>query len=161
MRYLIDGHNLIAALPDISLDDPHDEAKLVEKLRSFCVGRGAQCTVVFDNGLPGGRAPALSTTQVEVIFAGSNTNADRILQERICNQKDVRAMTVVSSDREVRAAAARRRIAVLRNDEFARLLARPAAATRPAPKALSDDDEKPRSSLADINYWMEHFVRRK
>ena len=35
MPYLIDGHNLIACLPDISLDDPNDEAQLVNKLKGF------------------------------------------------------------------------------------------------------------------------------
>jgi S-adenosylhomocysteine hydrolase len=32
MPYMIDGHNLIGKLPDISLDDPNDEALLVQKL---------------------------------------------------------------------------------------------------------------------------------
>ena len=36
MNYLIDGHNLIGQLPDISLDDPNDEALLVQKLSGFC-----------------------------------------------------------------------------------------------------------------------------
>ena len=33
--YLIDGHNLIGQLPDLSLTDPDDEAKLVQKLTGF------------------------------------------------------------------------------------------------------------------------------
>ncbi len=35
MPFLIDGHNVIAALRDIDLDDPDDEAKLVMKLRAW------------------------------------------------------------------------------------------------------------------------------
>ncbi len=34
MHYLIDGHNLIAQISDISLDDPDDEAKLVLRLEA-------------------------------------------------------------------------------------------------------------------------------
>jgi hypothetical protein len=33
MPFLIDGHNLIGALPDLDLDDPDDEARLVERLQ--------------------------------------------------------------------------------------------------------------------------------
>ena len=35
MPILIDGHNLIAKLPDLRLDDPDDEAKLVARLRAY------------------------------------------------------------------------------------------------------------------------------
>ena len=35
MLYLIDGHNLIGQMPGLSLDDPHDEAKLVERLKQL------------------------------------------------------------------------------------------------------------------------------
>ena len=35
MPVLIDGHNLIAKLPGIHLDDPDDEERLVERLRRY------------------------------------------------------------------------------------------------------------------------------
>ena len=54
MPYLIDGHNLIACLPDIDLDDPNDEARLVNRLKGFAAKARSKCIVVFDHGLPGG-----------------------------------------------------------------------------------------------------------
>ena len=52
MHYLIDGHNLIGALPDISLEDPDDEVKLILVLRSWAVARRRrEVTVIFDGGL--------------------------------------------------------------------------------------------------------------
>ena len=56
MAYLIDGHNLIGQLPDLSLNDPNDEAKLVQKLIGFAARQQKRVVVVFDSGLPGGKS---------------------------------------------------------------------------------------------------------
>ncbi|MBI4771196.1 MAG: hypothetical protein HY784_12500 [Chloroflexi bacterium] len=65
MPTLIDGHNLIGALPDISLQDPDDEQKLVDLLHRWCVRTGKSVRVVFDPGPPGGQ-PLRSTSRVNV-----------------------------------------------------------------------------------------------
>lgn len=128
MRYLIDGHNLINFLPNIALDDPHDEVKLVLKLRGFCAKkRRTRCTVIFDHGLPGGKSQ-LSTTDVEVVFASYlQTNADRILKERIREIKDIQGWTLVTSDNEVREEAIQRGMKALKSPEFVEILFPPKA----------------------------------
>jgi hypothetical protein len=119
MPYLIDGHNLIGKLPDISLDDPNDEAKLVQKLAGFAARTRKRCIVVFDNGLPGGYS-TLSTHSVKVIFAASQrTNADRIMLERIRNTRDCANWTVISSDNEVLRAASQAGMQTMRSAAFA------------------------------------------
>ena len=35
MSLIIDGHNLIGILPDIQLDQPDDERRLLERLRAY------------------------------------------------------------------------------------------------------------------------------
>ncbi len=152
MPYLIDGHNLIGALPDIDIDDPYDEAKLVIKLRGFVARRGSKCTVIFDGGLPGGASP-LGGGPVTVIFASArHSNADALLKRRIDNIGDVKGWTVVSSDREVADYARRRRLRQLTAQAFARELERPAAAHK-----ADDTDEKPAPSQADIDEFMRLF----
>ena len=152
MPLLIDGHNLIRALPDIALDDPHDEAKLVEKLRGYCGRTGQRCTVVFDHGLPGGLSRDLSTSQVKVIFAAYRTNADRIIRERIRNARDPAAITVVSSDREVRGAALARNMRALTSEEFAVRLA-----GAMAPAAEEDQVDEVHLTEAEVNEWLRFF----
>ena len=83
MPLLIDGHNLIGRLPDLHLDDPHDEAKLVLRLRAYAARTRKRITVVFDHGLPGGESLPLSSAGVKAIFASAGRSADRVLQERI------------------------------------------------------------------------------
>jgi predicted RNA-binding protein with PIN domain len=152
MALLIDGHNLISALPDIDLDDPHDEAKLVEKLKGYCGRTGKSCTVVFDQGIPGGQSRDLSAGPVRVIFAAAyRTSADRVIRERIREARDPGALTVVSSDHEVRAAALQRNMRVLTSEAFADLMHE---AMTPEGDDETDDVHL---SEAEVNDWLRFF----
>lgn len=124
MPYLIDGHNLIGQLPDISLDDPNDEALLVQKLIGFTARTGKRCVVVFDYGLPGGSS-RMSTRAVQVVFASQRSSADRVMIERIGKIPDPREWIVVTSDQDVREIARKRRMIVLTSVEFAELMKNP------------------------------------
>ncbi|MBP6016703.1 MAG: NYN domain-containing protein [Candidatus Promineofilum sp.] len=120
MNYLIDGHNVIAQTPGLSLADPDDEAKLVHLLRRWTAADARrQVTVIFDGGLPAGEAKHLSGGGVKAVFAPNNSTADAVLIRRIEAVGNPPEFVVVSSDGVVRAAAARRRIAVQRSEEFA------------------------------------------
>lgn len=119
--YLIDGHNLIGQLDDLSLSDANDEVKLIQKLTGFAARVSKRIVVVFDNGITGGRS-RLSTYTVEVIWARQGSSADRLLQERIQDAKDPQQYVVVSSDREVLSYAQERRMQAVRSVDFARLL---------------------------------------
>jgi predicted RNA-binding protein with PIN domain len=150
-QLLIDGHNLIAALPDLSLEDPDDEQKLVVVLRKYAAWRRAKVVVVFDSGMPGGRSNELSGGGVTAIFAGSHTIADRVLMERIRELKKPGEWVIVSSDREVQQAAARRHLIVWSSPDFVKRLARPVPTAK-----LPAADEHP-VSTADVDEWLNIF----
>jgi hypothetical protein len=124
MPYLIDGHNLIGQMPDISLDDPNDEALLVQKLIGLMARLKKSCVVVFDYGLPGGTS-RMSTRAVQVVFASGRSSADRVMIERISKIPDPLEWTVVSSDHEVLNSARARRMQIMRSLEFARMMQSP------------------------------------
>jgi hypothetical protein len=136
MPYIIDGHNLIHYLDDIQLDDPHDEAKLVLKIRGFCARTRKKCVVIFDEGLPGGIS-SLSTPSVKVVFASSRqSNADRIIRERIRLTTDVKGWVIVSSDNEILDEARHVGMRGIKCVDFADMLLRPT-------KAKLDRGEQP------------------
>ena len=149
MPYLIDGHNLIGQFPGLSLDDPQDEAKLVERLRGFMGRTGKRCTVIFDGGLPGGMSRSLSTPSVQVVFAHGGTTADAIILERIQNLRDPGSVVVVSADQEIVSAALRRRIYVLSPAVFARQINSPAVA--------DEEDPNPHLTPSEVKEWLDLF----
>ena len=152
MPYLIDGHNLIHYLDDIRMDDPHDEAKLVIKLRGFCARRRKKVIVVFDHGLPGGYTQ-LSTPSVMVIFASAtNTNADNIIRERINNIRDIAGWTVVSSDNEVLDSARMAGMRGMKCLDFAEILTRPVEE-----KPHKGENPNVMVSPQEVEEWLELF----
>jgi len=152
MAYLIDGHNLIGQLPDISLDDPNDEALLVQKLLGFVARTKRKCVVVFDQGLPSGKS-RMSTRGVQVVFAPHRSNADDIMIDRIHKTPDPKNWTVVSSDNRVRSIALKRKMRVQRSTEFALVLHRPPKITKPGPDVAEDIKLSP----AEVEEWMQLF----
>ncbi len=152
MPYIIDGHNLIAALPDISLDDPDDEVKLVLKLRAWCAHTGRKAIVYFDGGLPGGVARELSTSRLRVIFAAAQrSSADALIKAHLQRLKDARNWTVVTSDRDILAAAYRRGAHGLKSQAFAAELA-------PVQPAVEEEESKLAGVLAqELQEWLHIF----
>lgn len=156
MHYLIDGHNLIAHMDDIDLSDPDDEAQLIMRLRQWvAAGRKRRLTVYFDAGLPGGRSPHFSGGPVEVIFASSGQEADDLLRHRIRRVHNPPEYTLVSSDRAVQAAAAKRKMPLLDSGAFAAALALEAQ-QRSQPAAEPEADELALSA-EEVAEWLEMF----
>lgn len=155
MPYMIDGHNLIGQLPDISLDDPNDEALLVQKLIGFTARTNKTCVVVFDHGLPGGDS-RMSTRAVQVVFASGRSTADRVMMERIKKVPDPLNWTVVSSDRDVMATARMCRMRTLHSEEFARLVVAP-------PSSMIDAGEASEVHLSEteVDEWLDIFGGKK
>ena len=152
MPYLIDGHNLIACLPDIDLGSPDVEAKLVIKLRGFAAGGGRKCTVIFDGGLPGGHS-SLSNKAVKVIFASAfHANADSLLKQRIRKTRDAANWTLVSSDQEVLDCARRHKMKWMTSDEFARRLQR-----KSRRQDRRGEDDQAQVPPDEVDEWLDIF----
>ena len=156
LQLLIDGHNLIGQMPGMSLADFDDEEKLVAKLRRYAARRRARIVVVFDSGLPGGRSQPLSGGGVEAIFAGSHTDADRVLIERIRAAKRPQTWTLVSSDRAIQREAARRRMPVQESADFARTLVPVDSPPKPLPTRSNDKPERE----DDVKGWLDIFKKK-
>ena len=155
MPYLIDGHNLIAQMPGLALSDPDDEVKLVLRLRRYSARKKQKITVVFDHGIPGGWSRELSTGPVQVVFAGSHSNADKVILERIREAARPTEIKLVSSDGELQRAAEARRVEVITSQEFAQMLVKP-----PPSKPRPNPREDVRLSKDEVREWMRLFKKR-
>lgn len=152
MPYLIDGHNLIPKVPGLSLQTADDEIALVERLQRYGQRAGKKMEVYFDNAPPGysGRRKYGS---VSAIFVRAGETADDRIRRRLSGLgREAKNWSVVSSDREVQAAARAAGAQVIPSEEFAAWLAHPTPSTktaRDAEELLSPDE---------IAAWLKEFT---
>jgi predicted RNA-binding protein with PIN domain len=119
MHYLIDGHNLIGKLPDLSLEEARDEVELILRLKGWASAkRQRKVTVLFDRGMPGGTARMLSNRDVTVIFSPQGQTADSLLIARIKKVQNPPEFTLVTSDQQIISAANKRKLRHVRSEDF-------------------------------------------
>ncbi len=155
MAYLIDGHNLIAAVPGIHLDAVDDEMQLIQVLGGFCRQRKKRVEVFFDNA-PAGQPRTRKYGMVTAHFIRQGRTADQAIIARL--QQIGRAAsnwTVVTSDREVQAAARGARAQLIPSQDFARQLE-----ASPAPQSASPETD-PNLEVSDdeVADWLKAFKR--
>jgi uncharacterized protein len=118
MPYLIDGHNLIPHVPGLTLQDMDDEMQLIELLQDYCRESRKQVEVFFDSAPPG-QLQVRSYGCVMARFIRQGETADQAISRKLSYLgKDARNWTVVSSDRQVQAAAKAARATILTAEAF-------------------------------------------
>lgn len=154
MSYLIDGNNLMGQTPDIDLTAFDARWQLLRRLAAFRHQPGhrpRRITVVFD-GAPEPNFPHGSSFQgVRILYPPPNSNADALIKQIVDQQKDKRALTVVTSDRslynEVRACG----VQALTCERFNHLL----QATLESAGVQEKSDVQ--LDTSEINEWMRYF----
>lgn len=157
MPFLIDGHNLIGRMPEISLADPDDEARLVREIRRYCLRHRRRAVVVFDAGLFGGQSRALSTPEVEVVFASGKQSADDVIRGRLLRARDRRGWIVVSSDRGIQQTAQALGARVVSSETFAAMMRGEFSKAEGPP---GEEKETAALTEAEIREWLDLFSRR-
>jgi predicted RNA-binding protein with PIN domain len=153
MPYLIDGHNLIGRLPDVSLSDPDDEAQLVGRLHVWCTRRRVSATVFFDGG-SAGRPASAKVGRLTVRFVRPPRTADAGMTAFLTRLgRGASQWTVVSSDRAVRDSARRLGARTTLSEEFAAGLRNP--------EAEAGEEKPERPSPQEISDWLTLFRRKK
>ncbi len=157
MKWLIDGHNLIGRMPNLRLDDPDDEEKLLGYLRRYRARTGHTLTIVFDAG-PGYHPPKTQKRGgITVQFVSPGQTADQALIRRIRKVKNPQAVMVVTSDREVAQVARQAGLRVTPSPEFAQQLL-------PSDSPIESDEEKRANiklSADEVDEWLALFNQRK
>ncbi len=148
--YLVDGHNVIPHVSGLSLQDPEDERRLAERLADFC--RRARCRAeVYFDGAPPTQARRFTVGRVTVVFVRQWRTADQAIHARLRSLgRAARNVIVVSSDRQVQAAARSYGAQVLTAAAFARRMQ--------AAGAESEGEEKPAEvPPAEVEEWLRLF----
>ncbi len=150
MPFMIDGHNLIAAHPDLNLSDLDDEQQLLDQLNAYFTGIRRKATVFFDRAQPG-KQNLQAGHFLRAVFVRAPRTADDAIRAEL-RKLGPRAAnwTVVSSDREVMEAARKAGARVVESQSFAEKLF-----------SQEGDGEPQKSdtglSAADVDRWLRLF----
>ncbi len=102
---IIDGHNLIPHIPGLSLDQLDDEEKLIGLLQPYARSSRKKIIVFFDNAPPG-KGGERAYGSIRAFFVRAGQTADDAIGQFLSGLgKTARNVTVISSDRQVRANA--------------------------------------------------------
>jgi len=154
MPILIDCYNVLHAHKPVSLAGL-GEASLCALLAASPWARGG-VTVVCD-GRPKPHSPNPGEVgAVELLFSGAGRSADDVIIELIQKDSAPRRLTVVSSDRQIRKAARRRRARDLSSEEFLSRLAKAARSSGTGGPPPSKPDTGPLSG-DQVDRWLDAF----
>ena len=89
IRYIIDGHNTIHSIPPyleiLDRDYPSCLKRVITDCADYCDSRNVKIVLVFD-GNPPFEIPK-SHGNLEVVFSGSNRDADTVIAEKSLPEK--------------------------------------------------------------------------
>ena len=156
MPVLIDGTNLLWALHD-AFDEREiaTEIQLCWMLERYLLSVADDGQVVFDGAGPTDQSGFGQLSHLEVIFSGFKSDADTIVEEKIKANTAPKRLTVVSSDRRLRKAAAARKAAALKSDAFWQTVLAELKRGRPSPKEPAEKQQG--LTPGETEQWMDAF----
>ncbi len=149
MTWIIDGHNLIGAIPGMDLSELDDESRLIDWLLHFLNVSQTSAQVFFDKGLPG-RPAKRKQGRLTVNFVRQGTADDAISRHLDKLAEQAKNFTVVSSDRQVQASAKFHHSRVMSSAKFVEH-----ALGRLSRKKT--DGQEPSISTEELDHWMKMF----
>ena len=153
MPYVIDGNNLLYAFKKAGAEVSRDE--LAALLNKLAQGR-QRVSLVFDGPAPRGMEPHVSISPLLEISFSQKRKADDLIMEEIEDNTEPRRLIVVSTDRQIRQAARRRRCQIVLSEEFVSLLLE---ANEPPPPPRPREPREKFSGLSpeESEKWMKIF----
>ena len=157
MAIIIDGYNVLHASRWLaSAWKGVDRGEFCRLLGKLARHSGAKITVVFDAVASEPDLGRAQAADVEVIYSGHGRTADEVIIQMIKASSGPRELTVVSSDREIKAAARRRGCKVSSAGEFIK------ASTRQLARARSKQNREPTQkqkglTRSETDEWLSEF----
>jgi predicted RNA-binding protein with PIN domain len=155
MPIIIDGYNLLHSIHKQAKDsDPINDVRLAHIVGRYLKLIGEKGQIVFDGTGPPEKGRFDNISHLEVFFAGLGTDADNVIEDKIRASTAPRGLTVVSSDRRLRAAAHARKATALKSDVFWENLRKELSRKRPQKEPAAK-----RSGLSEIEteQWLKFF----
>lgn len=141
--YLIDGNNVIG-----QRDKAAARQQLLRELAHFAQRQKKRLVVVFDGAPEINIADGSSYRGVKVFYARAGSDADHRILEFVERERNRKALTVVTSDLQLRNQVRAHGVRVVRAGEFRRMLEQAFDERSESPPRVRDDE---------LSEWMRYF----
>ena len=153
--YIIDGHNLLHTIVKLEEDSGAiSDIGLCRILSRYFLLTSEKGEIIFDGTGPPDKSGFDNISNLEVSFAGLGTDTDTVIEDKIEVSTAPKGLTIVSSDRRLRAAARTRRATSIKSDVFWNDVQKQLSRKRP----IKEPTEK-RQGLneGETERWLEFF----
>lgn len=117
--FIIDGHNLLHTIIKLEEDcGAISDLGMCRILDRYFKLTGEKCEMIFDGTGPPDKSGFDNISNLEVSFAGFGTDTDTVIEDKISVSTAPKSLTIVSSDRRLRAAARTRKATSVKSDVF-------------------------------------------
>lgn len=153
---IIDGNNLLWALHEAFGErEITTELELCRVLSRYFALTGDPGQVIFDGAGPTDTSDFETISNPEIFFAGFHCDADSVIEEKIKANTSPRRLTVVSSDRRLRKAAAERKATALKSERFWEQVRQELA--RKTHERTEPEEKREGLSASETDKWLEAF----
>jgi predicted RNA-binding protein with PIN domain len=155
MPLLVDGHNLLHCIRKTCEDfESITDVRLCQLVDKFLRLTREKGKIVFDGAGPRDKAGFEGFRDLEVIFAGLGGDADTMIEQKISANTAPRRLTIVSSDRRLRAAARSRKATLLKSEMFWEQVQKQLSRKRPEPEP---GQKRIGLSEGETEQWLKFF----
>jgi len=154
MLIIIDGYNLLRCVQNIEEYQRLDEAGLCRFVSEYLVRVRMNGQIVFDGIGPPDKSELGGIDNLEVYFSGENFEADDIIIEKIEEYSAPKNMVIVSSDREIRATAVRKKATAVTSDVFWLSMIEQLDKKKPTPMPK---EKRQGITESETDAWMDEF----
>ena len=156
MPYLIDGYNLLRAVQKLEEFASLTDIQMCRAVSDYLCCVRDHGHLVFDGTGPPDKSPFGGIPSLEVYFSGATYEADDIIEDKIQDNTAPKSLVVVSTDRRIRTAAAKRKAIAIPAEVFwQNLLAQlEKHANRPAPEPAQ---KRHGLTERETDLWLDEF----
>ncbi len=116
---LIDGYNVLRAVQNYSDEfSAIDDRLLCAVISEYFRRTGKKGVIVFDGIGPPDRSSLGGFRNLKIVFSGPHLEADDVIEDMILENTAAKRLTVVSSDRRIKAAAKKRKATAANSLDF-------------------------------------------
>jgi predicted RNA-binding protein with PIN domain len=153
--FIIDGHNLLHTIRKADEEfEPVTDVQLCRNVGRYLKLTGDSGEIVFDGTGPPDKTGFAGTGKLEVLFAGSGTDTDTVIENKITASTAPKRLSIVSSDRRLRRAAQRRRATAIKSEDFWRDVLKQLSRKRPAKEPRA---KRQGLTESETDQWLDYF----